>query len=51
MEAFNGDQRVRYAAGHGIKVILNTEGTTKLTPDELEDRPMTAKGMGKGDYY
>ena len=30
---------------------LITEGTTKLTPDELEDRPMTAKGMGKGDYY
>mmetsp|Transcript_82715 Transcript_82715/g.149194 ORF Transcript_82715/g.149194 Transcript_82715/m.149194 type:complete len:332 (+) Transcript_82715:95-1090(+) len=32
---FDPDHRPRY-------------GTTKMTPDELEDRPMSAKGMGKG---
>ncbi|CAJ1351580.1 unnamed protein product [Effrenium voratum] len=35
---FDGEHRPRYA-------------TTKMTPDELEERPMNAKGLGKGDYY
>eukprot|EP00434_Breviolum_minutum_P024468 symbB.v1.2.021609.t1/scaffold1868.1/size97867/3 len=36
--AFDADHRPRYA-------------TTKMTPDELEERPMNAKGMGKGDMF
>ncbi|CAE7562209.1 unnamed protein product [Symbiodinium sp. CCMP2592] len=36
--AFDQDHRPRYA-------------TTKMTPDELEERPMSAKGLGKGDYF
>eukprot|EP00913_Durusdinium_trenchii_P016074 g15108.t1 len=36
--AFDADHRPRYA-------------TTKMTPDELEERPMNAKGLGKGDYF
>eukprot|EP00441_Pelagodinium_beii_P043211 CAMPEP_0197650208 /NCGR_PEP_ID=MMETSP1338-20131121/30800_1 /TAXON_ID=43686 ORGANISM="Pelagodinium beii, Strain RCC1491" /NCGR_SAMPLE_ID=MMETSP1338 /ASSEMBLY_ACC=CAM_ASM_000754 /LENGTH=225 /DNA_ID=CAMNT_0043224561 /DNA_START=56 /DNA_END=733 /DNA_ORIENTATION=- len=35
---FDADHRPRYA-------------TTKMTPDELEERPMNAKGMGKGDGW
>eukprot|EP00930_Biecheleria_cincta_P010331 TRINITY_DN11238_c1_g1_i1.p1 TRINITY_DN11238_c1_g1~~TRINITY_DN11238_c1_g1_i1.p1 ORF type:complete len:225 (-),score=61.69 TRINITY_DN11238_c1_g1_i1:49-723(-) len=34
---FDADHRPRYA-------------TTKMVPDELEERPMNAKGMGKGDF-
>ncbi|OLP96488.1 hypothetical protein AK812_SmicGene21259 [Symbiodinium microadriaticum] len=36
--AFDQEHRPRYA-------------TTKMTPDELEERPMSAKGLGKGDYF
>eukprot|EP00933_Yihiella_yeosuensis_P065755 TRINITY_DN69726_c0_g1_i1.p1 TRINITY_DN69726_c0_g1~~TRINITY_DN69726_c0_g1_i1.p1 ORF type:complete len:227 (-),score=54.24 TRINITY_DN69726_c0_g1_i1:142-822(-) len=35
--AFDPDYRPRYAS-------------TKMTPDELEERPMTGKGMGKGGF-
>mmetsp|Transcript_81044 Transcript_81044/g.99298 ORF Transcript_81044/g.99298 Transcript_81044/m.99298 type:complete len:226 (-) Transcript_81044:69-746(-) len=35
---FDADHRPRYA-------------TTKMTPDELEERPMNAKGLGKGDVF
>ncbi|CAL1137714.1 unnamed protein product [Cladocopium goreaui] len=35
---FDADHRPRYA-------------TTKMTPDELEERPMNAKGLGKGDMF